>query len=74
MKESNSAGMRLGFGSVTVVVCRLHGNWGEPGVTLLKRTGLAQLDIMLVSFELEPSIWIRFIWGVVNYQNNRHQV
>jgi len=69
--------MRIGFDSVRVVVstsCLLHGNWREPGITLLKRIGLAQLNIMLVSFELEPSIWIQFIWVVVKYQNNRHPV
>ena len=27
---------------------------------------------MLVSFELEPSIWIQFPWGVVDSQNSRH--
>lgn len=44
--------MQIGFDSVRVVVssCLLHGNWGEPGVILLMRIELAQLNDRLVSF------------------------
>lgn len=53
MKELSNARTRIGFDSVRVVVfsCRLHGNWGEPGIILLKKIGSAQLNNMLISFK-----------------------
>ena len=43
-----------------------------PGIIPSNREALAQLNNVLVSFELEPSIWIQFPWGVVDSQNSRH--
>jgi len=64
-----------GIEPVSLVSLALAGRFfttPPPGIIPLNREALAQLNNVLVSFELEPSIWIPFPWGVVDSQNSRH--